>query len=101
MLTASSSKVIFILSELENVELFQPTLPSNFTSTTYTTVFGPITFDNTSQRSFIYSFIGRQCNGSWNILKIINSTWTNIDTGLNTCISFPTSDITVTEDSGK
>jgi hypothetical protein len=83
------------------VELFQQTLPSNLTSTTWTTLFGSITFDSNIQRSFIYSFIGRQCNGSWTVLKTFNSTFTNLDTNLSTCINYPTSDITATDDSGK
>jgi hypothetical protein len=94
-------QVIFILSELESVQLFQQTLASNFSLTDVSTSFGPITFDTTQQRSFTYSFIGRLCNGSWTILKTINSTFTNLDTNLNTCINYPNGDIIVTEDIGK
>ncbi len=83
------------------MELFQQTLPSNLTSTTLTTLFGSITLDSNLQRSFTYSFIGRQCNGSWTVLKTFNSTFTSVDTNLNTCINYPNSDIVVTEDSGK
>ena len=93
---------MFILSELESVQLFQQTLPSNLTSTNWVTSFGSITFDSTQQRSFIYSIIGPQCNGSWTILKsIVNSVFTNLDTSLITCISYPGGDITVTEDTGE
>jgi hypothetical protein len=94
-------KVIFILSELEGVQLFQLTLTSNLTSTNWTTLLGPITFDSNQQRSFMYSFIGRSCNGNWAILKSVLSTLTYIDTGLGTCISYPSGDIIITADNGE
>lgn len=96
-----SFQVVFLLSELENVEFFGQNLPSNFTSTTWTTTLGSITFDSTSQRSFIYSFVGRQCNGTWSILKIFNSTWINVDGSSTACINYPSGDVTATDDSGK
>jgi hypothetical protein len=96
-----SFKVIFILSELEGVDLFQYTLPSNLTSTNWSTVFGSITFDSNQQRSFMYSFIGRQCNGSWTSLKDLNSAFINVNTLSNTCFNYPTGDTTTTGDSGK
>lgn len=89
------------MSELENVELFRQALPSNFTSTTWTTTLGPITFDNASERSFIYSFIGRQCNGTWAILKALNPTWMNLDSSLSACINYPSNDVLTSDDSGK
>jgi hypothetical protein len=96
------TKVIFILSELESVQLFQQALPSNLTSTNWSTLSGTITFDNTQQRSFIYSFIGLQCNGSWTQLKsVVNSVFTNLDTSLTTCINYPVGDIVITVDTGE
>jgi hypothetical protein len=89
------------LSELESVELFQQTLTSNLTLTNWSTLFGSITFDSNQQRSFTYSFIGRQCNGTWAILKTINSAFTYNDAGLNQCINYPNNDITTTVDNGK
>ena len=83
------------------MEFFGQNLPSNFTSTTWTTTLGSITFDSTSQRSFIYSFVGRQCNGTWSILKIFNSTWINVDGSSTACINYPSGDVTATDDSGK
>ena len=94
-------KVIFILSELESVELFQQTLASNLTSTTLTTLFGPITFDSNLQRSFTYAFVGRQCNGSWTVLRTVTSAFAIVDTNLNACINYPTGDVVAADDSGK
>jgi hypothetical protein len=95
------AKVIFILSELESVLLFQQTLTLNFTLTNWTTLFGSITFDSTQQRSFTYSFIGRQCNGSWTILKTINSAFTSVDIVSDTCFNYPSPDISTAENNGK
>ena len=96
-----SFQLIFILSELESVLLFQQTLTSNLSSTNWSTSLGPVTLDGSQQRSFLYAFIGRQCNGSWAILKSINPTFTNVDASLCTYFNYPTIDTTVSEDSGE
>ncbi|CAF4795042.1 unnamed protein product [Rotaria sp. Silwood1] len=98
-----SDDIIFILSELESVDLLRQISIVDFPLTNRTTMFGQVTFDNNQQRSFIYALIGRQCNGSWAILKSINSVLTNVNTNLNVCINFPLDDTTtsvITEDSG-
>jgi hypothetical protein len=90
-----------MLSELEGVELLQQPLSSNLTLTNYSTLVNQITFDSNQQRSFSYSFIGRQCNTtSWIILKSANSAFTISDTGSCTNTVFPSVDIIITEDSG-
>ncbi len=90
------------MSELESVQLFQQTLPSNLTSTNWSTLSGTITFDNTQRRSFIYSFIGLQCNGSWTELKsVVNSVLTNLNTGLTACINYPAGDTVIIVDTGE
>jgi len=89
------------LSELESVLLFQQTSTLNFTLTNWTTLLGSITFDSNQQRSFTYSFIGRQCNGSWTILKTITSTFTSVDIISNSCFNYPNGDTSTADNSGK
>ncbi|UJR31984.1 hypothetical protein I4U23_019457 [Adineta vaga] len=96
-----SDDIIFTLSELESVDLLRQTLPSNLTSTNWSTLFGPITFTGTQERSFQYLFIGRQCNGAWAIFKsVVNSVLTNYESSTTNCINYPNGDVIVTEDSG-
>ncbi|CAF1256193.1 unnamed protein product [Rotaria sordida] len=98
-----SDDIIFILSELESVDLLRQISIIDFPLTNRSTMFGQITFDNNQQRSFIYSLIGRQCNGSWAILKSIDSVLINVNTNLNVCISYQFDDTIATitpEDSG-
>jgi hypothetical protein len=66
----------------------------------WSTGLGSITFDNDQQRSFIYGFIGRQCNGNWTILKVINPTFLNFDNNLCTYMTYPTFDTVIGEDAG-
>ena len=96
-----SFQLIFILSELESVLLLQQTLASNLSSTNWSTSLGPVTLDGKQQRSFLYAFIGRQCDGTWAILKSINPTFTNIDASLCTYFNYPNIDTLVSEDSGQ
>ena len=65
------------------------------------TFLGSVTFDSNQQRSFIYTFIGRQCNGSWTILKSITPTFTNLDTNICTYLNYPTMDNAVGEETGR
>lgn len=96
-----SLKVIFVLSELENVDLLQDTSSINLTLTNQTTVLGPITFDNNQERSFMHVLIGLQCNGSWAIFKyIVNSVVSNSNSS-SSCINYPSNDSqVVADDSG-
>jgi hypothetical protein len=61
---------------------------------------GSITFNDQQRRAFTYAFIGRQCNGSWAILKAINPTFTHFDTNLCTYFNYPVVDIVANEDAG-
>ena len=89
-------KVIFTLTELEDVEyLLQP----NSTS-----FISPVTLNN-QQRTFTYALIGRECNNTWTIFKRINpigSLYQNIDTNLSLCtrIYYPSSDALTIDDGG-
>ncbi|CAF1252073.1 unnamed protein product [Adineta ricciae] len=94
-------EVIFALSELESMLLLEQSLPTNLTSTSWSTLFGSITFSSTQQRSFQYYFIGRECNGTWTTFKsVMNSNLTNYDSGSTNCITYPNSDTIYAEDSG-
>lgn len=93
--------MVFIFSELESDEFFQQPLLTNLASTNWSTVLSPITFNSNQQRSFLYAFVGRQCNGSWAILKSINPTFTNFDLNLCTYFTYPNVDVTTVEDSGE
>lgn len=82
---------------MESVEYLQALNASTFIS--------PITLNNSRQRLFTYSLIGRQCNFTWTVFKKIyltNSSFENVDINSNLCtrINYPTSDKTTSDDSG-
>lgn len=95
-----SFKAIFILSELESVLLLRTLTTINLTLLNQSTSFGPTTFDSNQNRLFVYSLVGRQCNGTWEVFKWISSGLISGNSNINECQIYPNGDIIVTEDAG-